>query len=149
MTGIDDLVGQVQDAWGWTGIEAARVALQNDFGNLVVEDISGRFWRICPEELSCEIIASDPKHYDEVLSSAEFQDDFGMEPLLLAARRALGPLVDEKKYCLKLPPVLGGSYETDNISTISLNELIAYSGYIAQQIKNLPDDAAVELKVVE
>ena len=51
------LVEEVQQAWGWIGMEAEAIVGENDFGHLIVKDKAGKFWRISPEELSCEILA--------------------------------------------------------------------------------------------
>ena len=60
------LVEIVKDAWGFTGLVPARVADVNAFGNLLVEDADGRTWRICPEELSCEIVATTPQEIEKM-----------------------------------------------------------------------------------
>jgi len=62
----------------------------------------------------------------------------------LAAAK-LGPVPDDRCYCLKVPAVLGGQYEVSNFGTNSRNELISFSGDLAQQIKDLPDGAQVSL----
>jgi hypothetical protein len=38
---------------------------------------------------------------------------------------------------------LGGAYDSDNLGTLTLKELIAFSGDVAKQIKDLPDGAQV------
>ena len=72
-----------------------------------------------------------------------------MTDLVHQAREFLGPLRPGYKYCLKIPGTLGGEYGGDNLATISLSELIAASGHIAQQIQELPDGAQVKLAIVE
>jgi hypothetical protein len=52
-----------------------------------------------------------------------------------AAREELGPLSEGRCYCLKWPAIIGGSYESNNLGTISLDELISFSGHMAEQTK--------------
>jgi hypothetical protein len=71
-----------------------------------------------------------------------------MARLVELARQKLGPLPQGRCYCLKLPAILGGSYEATNLGTISLDELISFSGDMAEQIKDVPDGGPVDIKVV-
>jgi len=50
-----NLVEEVRQAWGWIGLEAEEIIGENDFGHLIVKDKQGKYWRISPEELSCEV----------------------------------------------------------------------------------------------
>jgi hypothetical protein len=136
----------IRDAWGWTGLDPEEVVAVNAFGNVLVRAVDGTFWRICPEELSCEVIACDPETYVALQEDARFQADWQMERLVHLASSKLGPLPDGRCYCLKLPGVLGGAYEEHNLGTITLDELIAFSGDLAEQIKDLPDGAQIEIK---
>ena len=45
-----------------------------------------------------------------------------MMPLVGEATARLGPLDQGRKYCLKIPAILGGEYGGDNLGTISLTE---------------------------
>ncbi len=48
----------VLEAWSWIGLQSPISVLhRNAFGNLIFKDPSNQYWRLCPEELSCEIIA--------------------------------------------------------------------------------------------
>jgi len=72
-----------------------------------------------------------------------------MQALVEKAQEHLGPLTEGRKYCLVTPGVLGGEYAISNIKTVPLIELIRFSGDLANQIKDLPDGAQVQLKVVD
>jgi len=144
-----ELISVVKEAWGWTGLEPDRIVGDNDFGNLMIKDRSGVYWLLCPEDLSCEVIARSRAELDQLSQDREFLRDWYMRDLVAAARDRLGPLRPGFKYCLRIPGVLGGEYGGDNLGTISLSELISASGYIAQQIEDLPDGAQVKLSVVD
>lgn len=144
-----NLINIISESWGWIGIEPQTVVGENAFGNLMVEDIHGQYWRIIPEECSCEIVASDRNELDEISTSQEFLADWHMLNLVELANATLGNLPEGKKYCLKIPGFLGGKYSSENLGVVGLDELIALSGDIAFQVKDLPEGATVRLKVVD
>ncbi|MDX5299508.1 MAG: DUF1851 domain-containing protein [Gammaproteobacteria bacterium] len=141
------IVDTIRDYWGWVGLKPAQVVAENDFGNLLVRDQSGRFWRLCPEDLYCKVVAHTRADLDALIRDPEFESDWCMDRLVEEASARLGPLEAGRKYCLKVPGILGGEYGGDNLGTISLAELIAASGTIAKQIDGLPDGARVRLSV--
>jgi hypothetical protein len=144
-----ELLGTVANAWGFTGLVPRTIVDENAFGNLLVEDIGGQVWRICPEELSCKVVAASRSELTRLQASSDFQEDWAMERLVEAATRFLGSLSSGRCFCLNIPAGLGGAYERENMGTISVAELIAASGDIAEQIKDLPPGTKVDIKVVE
>jgi len=126
-----------------------KIVSQNDFGNLIVEDIDGKFWRLCPEDVYCEIIALNNQELEGLFMDEEFVFDWRMDRLVKIAHQKLGDLKDGYKYCLVFPTVLGGAYEASNINTAPLLEMISFSGSIGEQIKDLPDGAQVKIDIVD
>jgi hypothetical protein len=144
-----ELLDTIRTAWSFTGLVPLSIVDANAFGNLLVEDVDGRIWRICPEELSCSVVAPSRQELREIQTSRDFREDWGMDQLVALATSVLGTPGEGRCFCLKIPAVLGGGYQRDNLATITVAELIAVSGDIALQIKDLPDGARVELKVVD
>lgn len=145
---MDDLIKEVNSSWGWIGLESVRVFAENDFGNLIIEDADGGFWRICPEECFCKKIAGDRDELNAVIADPEFAEDWEMLRIVQAARETCGPLEHGRKYALKIPGCLGGEYVAENFATAPLQELVGFSGSIAHQTKDLPNGARIELKVI-
>jgi hypothetical protein len=143
------LLDEVRRAWGWVGIEPVELIDDNDFGNLILKDVRGQYWRLCPEDLYCEVVASSREELDRLSKDQEFLGDWYMRGLVDQAFQRLGALSPGRKYCLKVPGVLGGEYGGDNLATISLNQLIRASGHIAQQIADLRDGASVKLSITD
>lgn len=139
----------VRFAWGWTGIQPDEIVGENDFGNLMIRDEDGRYWRLCPEDLYCRVVAGNREELDVLSTSPEFLDDWHMARLVEQATFKHGPLCDGRKYCLKIPGVLGGEYCGDNLVTVPLIEQIRASGDLAKQINDLPDGSKVQLSVVD
>ena len=137
----------IESSWSWIGLKPDAIIKTNAFGNLIVRAKDGAFWRICPEDLTCEMIACDHNQFQALWSSMEFQHDWQMQVLVQLAASELGPVSVDRCYCLKIPSVLGGPYEKHNLGTISRLELISFSGFVAQQIENVPDGGKITLKV--
>jgi hypothetical protein len=143
------LLDVIRSSWGWTGIDPAQVVGDNDFGNLMIKDSAGCYWRLCPEDLYCRIVAKSREELDRLSHDQAFLRDWYMTELVNRARERVGPLRPGFKYCLKIPGVLGGKYEPGNLASVALQELVAASGSIAQQIDGLPDGAKIKLSVVD
>lgn len=131
-----DIIELIEESWGWTGLAPERIVAENDFGNILVEDCNGTFWRICPEELECLQIAKDGFEFGALLKDEDFVDDWEMDNLIGLAEEALGILPEGQKFHLKVAGVLGGEYELDNICIISYEEQIRTTGALAKQIED-------------
>ncbi len=139
----------VRSAWGWTGIRPVELVDENDFGNLIIKDADGQYWRLCPEDCYCEVVAADQAAFEVLASDSEFLMDWQMSALVDQATLRLGALSAGRKFCLKIPGILGGEYGSDNLGTISFEELVRVSGDIAQQIASLPDGTPIKLSVTD
>jgi hypothetical protein len=143
------LLDEIRQYWGWAGIEPVDIVGENDFGNLIVEDEEGKYWRLCPEDCYCEVVAGSREELGRLQTDQEFLQDWYMRDFVALANDLCGPLSQGRKYCLKIPGVLGGAYGRDNLATAPLVELVRLSGDIARQIKDLPDSAQIRLRTVE
>ncbi|TGK82975.1 DUF1851 domain-containing protein [Leptospira noumeaensis] len=142
---MNEILEQINASWNWTGLNASSVLQTNDFGNIIIKDIKSKIWRICPEDLSCIIIAENSIDFERLNKTEDFSTDWEMKTLVEIANRKLGVLTHDRKYCLKIPSILGGTYTADNLGTISFLELISSSGYLALEIKDLPDGSEIKL----
>jgi hypothetical protein len=138
------IVETIRDAWSWVGLNPAEIVYTNLFGNLIIKDASGIFWRICPEELTCRTIATDFNEFTKLWRDENFQFDWNMAKMVEMAEKKLGSLQKDECYCFKLSPVVGGNYNAENLAKISLKELIAFSGDFALQIKDISDGGQIE-----
>jgi hypothetical protein len=144
-----NLVEEIRQSWSWLGLEPVEVIGENEFGNLILKDAEGKYWRLCPENCSCAIVAPDRQALDTLSANQEFLHDWYMRPLVELAREKCGPLLEGKKYCLKIPAVLGGEYGGDNLAMAPLVDLIRLSGDLAKQTNGLPDGEKIRLVVVD
>ena len=129
------ILNAVEQYWGWVGIEPEKVIAENEFGNLIMQDKSGRFWRLCPEDLYCDPIADDKDEYNELVKNEEFNLDWFMDVMVHKAIEKYGPLADGYKFHLLEPGALGGKYAVFNIRPIEFERIIKFSGELAQKVQ--------------
>ncbi len=146
---MDPLLTAVAEGWGWKLGKPVEILATNLFGNAIVKNDAGQFFRIMPEEWQCELIATSACELEEKRKSPEFVHDWMMKRVVEVAERAHGPLADGQVYFLVTPGILGGKYDAENIRKISLRELLAYSGDMAQQIDDVPDGEQIRIVVKE
>ena len=144
-----ELIATIKESWGWAGLDPAQVVGDNDFGNLIIKDHAGRYWRLCPEDPSCKLIAQNRVELDALSHDQKFLHSWYMRELVVQARSAIGPLRHGYKYSLKIPAILGGEYGGSNLASTPLQELVSLAGSVAKQIDGLPDGAKVRLVVTE
>jgi hypothetical protein len=104
------VIDEIREAWGWVGISPEEVVGENDFGNLMVKDSYGQYWRLCPEDLYCTVMAANRKELDALSQDQEFLRDWYMPALVSEAVTNCGHLEEGRKYYLKIPGPLGGAY---------------------------------------
>jgi hypothetical protein len=144
-----NLIEEIRAAWGWIGLDPAQIVDENDFGNLLIKDVIGRYWRLRPEDCECAVVAASREELDRLSGDQGFLHDWYMHALVEAARQRCGPLPAGAKYSLKVPGLLGGEYGGDNLAITPLAELIRVSGQIANETKDLPDGSSIRLQTSE
>jgi hypothetical protein len=142
------MLDTIRQAWSWIGLDPKEIVASNLFGNMIVRAVDGSVWRICPEHLSCIRIAWTSADFAALSKTDEFRLDWQMDRLVELAERKFGSLSEGQCYCLKLPAVIGGKYDEANLGTISLAELISFSGYLAGQIKDVADGDQIQFEIV-
>src|ERR1017187_856422 len=141
------LLESVANGWAWQIGKPVSIVATNRFGNAIVKTEDGCYYRIMPEDWACSLLATSNAELEAKMADIAFRHDWEMENIVAKAEAALGPLTEGRVYYLVIPSVLGGSYFGSNVRTISLSELLSYSGDMAQQIDGTPDGANVKIVV--
>jgi len=141
------MIDEINKAWNWKEIKAVEIMYVNDFGNIIFKNDNNEYWRICPEELTCEKIAKSESELNKLMSDSEFISDWQMINLVEVAKSKLGTLEEGQKYCLKMPAVIGGEYSELNLGKIDFLKLIGLSGDLGFQIKDIKDGERIRLNV--
>src|ERR1043166_5315649 len=119
------LLQAISNGWSWKLGKPVEVVASNPFGNVIVRNEAGDYYRITPEELQCVLLARSPAELADARAKEEFVQDWEMKRLVSLAETALGPLSEGQCYHLVVPGVLGGTYTEDNIRRISLHEWVS------------------------
>ena len=146
---MDPIINAIAEGWRWKLGQPVEVVATNLFGNAIVKNDQGLYFRIVPEEWSCELIANSTSDLEQATNTADFIQDWEMTRVIALAVSTLGSLAEGQVYCLVTPGILGGKYDAENIKKISLREVLAYSGDMAKQINGLPDGANVQMAVTK
>lgn len=143
-----ELLETINTAWNWLRVEATEVLEINKFGNLLFQSKDLSIWRVCPEELYCIKISNSTSEFLRVKSEPEFIEDWEMTKFVNLGEAKFGVQKENRVFCFKQPTALGGAYDAENIGTISLIELISFSGDLAFQIKDVKDGQKVKLTTI-
>ena len=117
-------------------------------GHLVISDSEGRFHYLDPDGMSVVPLGSqdDAQAY---LDEPEAKELWWGGELVSRAREVLGEPPEGSVISLKPHAMVAGEYSAENMCILPLEELIAFSGSIAEQLKDLPDGSQVQLKIVD
>ena len=139
----------VTEFWAWSGVGAEELVVSNDFGNLILKDADNKFWRLCPEDVYCNVVAESIDAYNKLIQDEEFLEDWHMIAMSSQAKQSLGTLVEGEKFCLKVPGVLGGDYLGANVIKAPLEDILASSGRLGQHIQDQTDGSKINLADVD
>ena len=141
-----NIINEIIASWGWVGVIPTEIVAENEFGNLILKDAENKFWRLCPEDVYCEVVAESIDDYNKLINDHEFLNDWNMTIMVNEATEILGALKEGYKYYMVIPGVLNGEYNGTNFKTAPFVEIIRLSGDLGKQIEDLPDGAEIKLK---
>ena len=73
--------------------QVVRSSWADDFGNLMVRDVDGKYWRLCREDLFCRVVANTQSELDALSVDQTFPHDWYMSALVDQAKAVAGPSV--------------------------------------------------------
>lgn len=122
--------------------------LVNRFGDLVVvlEDDSVHYMDFQLNELNP--IADSKEDFFAKIEDPDNANDWLMMSLVDACVAEGKVLSAGKCYHFTIPTVLGGKYDVDNITTVSMKEHFDFLADLHEQIESLPDGTPLQLKVI-
>lgn len=118
----------------------------SSMGNVFLEDDQQGYWRICPEELSAEIVARTSAELESVFADPEAKADWQMSGIVSEMVEVYGEPQVGECFGLVIPAVLGGEYSSQNIRRRCLYDYLRYTGDIARQTKDLKDGDKIEFE---
>ncbi len=142
------LIETINANWGWTGVVAERVRAQSPMGHLLISDAQDCFYYLDPDGMAVVALGSRDQAQAHLDDPEANQLWWGGE-LVVSARDLLGEPPEGSVFALKPHAMLEGQYAPENMCIMPLEELIAFSGDVARQIKDLPDGSKFRIEVTD
>ena len=142
------LVEVVNEAWGWTGLTATRIVAQSPMGHLVLSDTEDGFFYLDPDGMAVIPLGHEAEAKAH-LASAEAKELWSGGALVAEAQKRFGEPPDGSVFTIKPHAMIEGRYEPESLCVMPLDELIRFTGDVAQQIKDLPDGSQIQIEVTD
>jgi hypothetical protein len=130
--------------WQWLTGQHKLPVLVTAMGNVFVQDAEdGTISLLDPGEGKLRHVAASIEELQSLLADREFvYSEFMVEDFvsLQQTDRILAP---GKVFGYIKPPVLGGSFDVDNLEPTDIEVHFSLSGQIHQQVKDLPDGTSI------
>jgi hypothetical protein len=144
---VSRVVHALNVAWGWTGVDFAEEISHSLMGHMLVTDRAGTFHYVDPD-LGAVTPLGDEAAAQAHMALAETKVLWRADKLVDAAAKRLGPPAIGEVYSLTPQALVAGDYAPENLIRIDLVRLIHIAGDIARQVRDLPEGAPVNIKVV-
>lgn len=142
------LVEVVNEAWGWTGLTARRIVAESSMGHLVLTDTEDRLFYLDPDGMALIPLGTEAEAQAH-LASEEAKELWSGGALVTEARKRFGEPPEGSVFTIKPHAMIEGRYEPESLCVMPLDELIRFTGDVAQQIKDLPDGSPIQLEVTD
>jgi hypothetical protein len=106
----------------------------------------GKVWRFNPESGERNEFAPDLDEWAKKIL-ADYSYETGYE-LAHNWQQQHGQLIEGQRLIPKIPFIIGGNYEADNLFALDAVKGMRYRADICKQIRDLPDGAPIQLKVL-
>jgi hypothetical protein len=125
------------ESWAWIGLGGKVPVFVSPFGDVFFRADDGFWWLDTLEgALHRPWITAEELNAD--LATAEGQDRYLLAGLAQGAeRRGVVPTASQV-YGFKIPPVLGGALDVDNVEVIDFVVAVHIAGQLHDQLRDLP-----------
>lgn len=132
-----DAFARALESWAWVGVHGKVPILASLFGDVILQDQSG-YWFLDTVEGTLSRPWQSRDAVQSTLDSNEGQDQYLLGGLAFAAHASGLVLADYEVYSFKVPPVLGGQFDVDNIEVTDFVVGVNLAGQLHEQVKDLP-----------
>ncbi|WP_296722215.1 hypothetical protein [Erythrobacter sp.] len=142
------LVEAVNEGWGWTGLTATRVVAQSPMGHLIVANADETLFYLDPDGMAIIPLGTEAEAQAH-LASDEAKQLWSGGALVEEGKKLFGEPPVGSVFTIKPHAMIEGRYEPENLCVMPLDELIRFTGDVAQQIKELPDGSQIQFEVTD
>jgi hypothetical protein len=137
------------DAWAWLIKDIKQILLISKMGDMFFSANSGYIHWLATDDGTLTKIADNQAEFEQLLKDDANIDNWFL-PLLIEKLMIAGKLLKYNEvYSFKKLPVIGGEYAIDNLEPTDISVHFTLTGFIHEQIKDLPDGTKIRLSVVE
>ncbi|MGC5021810.1 T6SS immunity protein Tdi1 domain-containing protein [Micromonospora sp. DT47] len=130
------------ESWEWIGVSAKTPLFTSPFGDVIFRADDG-FWWLDTLEGSLTRPWTTGEALKADLNTTEGQDRYLLAGLGLGAeRRGLTP-TPSQVYGFKIPPILGGKVDMENVEVIDFVVGLNIAGQIHEQVQALPSGTPI------
>jgi hypothetical protein len=130
------------ESWGWIGLEGKRPVLCSLFGDVFLEAPDG-FWFLDTIEGTVTHRWANRETLQRELDTDDGQDQYLLGGLAMAAERQGLALGVDEVYDFVQPPILGGQFAVENITTMSFVVSVNIAGQLLGQVRQLPPGSKI------
>ena len=145
----DDAIEELKQSWSWLLSEPYRPILFTALGDMFFQAPSGHVHWLNTGTGEVTKVAASLDEFERQLSSEQALDWF-LPPLIEKLVQAGKVLKAGECYTfVTLPIFREGTYTVENLNPVNAKFHFGLSGSIHEQIRELPDGAKVEIKIVD
>jgi len=126
------------DDWRWILNGRFRVVAGTKFGDWFMERPDGQVQFLDAIDGTIREVATSTVEFRSMINTQEKQEEWLLSPLVLTLHENGVVPASGQCYGFKLPPVLGGKVESDNVEVIDLRLWVSLCGQIHRQVQSLP-----------
>lgn len=143
----EDVRGALEN-WNWLPLAGLTVCAVSSFGEVFFQNADGVVFQIDTIEGKLSKVSDSVSDFKKLLMLEEERDKLLFAGFVYSMKRNGFFLESGECYDFKIPPILGGEFNIDNIEKTSFVVKLGIAGQIHRQVKDLPDGTEIsEIKI--
>jgi len=141
--------GILAQGWSWLVKGEFRAIAASKFGDWFLERPNGAIQMLDAVEGTLKEVASSYSEFQELINTREKQEEWLLSELVFTLHEKNVVPSRGECYSFKLPLVLGGKAESDNVEVCDFRLWVSICGQIHEQTRDLPEGAGISSFRVE
>jgi hypothetical protein len=142
-------IDRIINPWLWLTNEDKTAIALTKCGDMLLKDPLGKLFFLDTGIGEMKLISENYLDFSNGTLGEEVYEELLMPKLIDELENANKKLAPGQVYAFYKLPLLGGTYEKDNVYPVNLYEHYSLTGEIHLQLKDLPDGSQVNFKITE